>query len=104
MRISRNKALFITNPNSAFWLRVYRRGSKYFALGNFLPSAYPSLINELEHLVHLEQISNYSETAMGVFVFSCMKGLPIVDIQKALLKLNGIQPKEVIHYGQAQQS
>lgn len=103
MKTAKNKAIFITNPNSAFWLRIYRRSGKYLALGNFLPSAYPSFIDNLEKLVHLEQVSNYDDTMMGVFVFGCSRGLPIVSIQNALVQLDYLPPQNHIHHGQTKQ-
>lgn len=97
MNSLKNKSLFIQSADNKFWMRIFRRKSCFFSLTNFSPSAYPNFIEKLERIVSLHKLSNYTDTNMGVLIFSVTKGIPVSDIQSLLTDLSSITPLELIH-------
>lgn len=103
MKIAKSKSVIITSADNRYWFRLYHRRQKILALCNFIPSAYPSLIDEMERLVNMDSITNYHEANMGVLVFTVSKGVPLVSIQNALTKVSVTEPVETNHHATSQE-
>ena len=101
MSMSRNegRSLVIRPGDCPLWMRVYRRRDRFFALLNFLPSAYPSFVDGMERLVKLEHVANYPDAVMGAVVFGGGRGLPVASIHELLVRTAGEAPVPVVHVG-----
>lgn len=97
MSTSKNKSLFIVSTSKRYWIRVYQRKNRYFALSNFPPSSFPAFTNDMEHFTHLSRLTNYPDTNMGVYEFTVTRGLPLYDLQNSINKLDTLMPLPLTH-------
>lgn len=73
---------------NGFWMRVYHRDDKTCYLCNFCPMGCNGLLQKLERLLDIEEVSLFQEVDMAFIITNRNRGVPVYDLSEFLNSIN----------------